>query len=120
MELQARADRLAQLIEEKLDIRGKGFEAKLNRAGRLLPKHIRTEAAILVEAMAHEAHPKLARQLDDARLERAASDVERYLQGLDPWARRKGIALDWMAGAAFKFLVVVGLTLALLRWRGFF
>ncbi len=119
MDLQKRADRLAQLIGNKLDVRGAGLEAKLKRAGRRLPKYIRGEARLLVDALAMEAHPKLARQIDKARLERAYHDVERYLQGLDAWARRRGGVLDWLAGNLFSLLLLAGLLIAVLVWRGF-
>ncbi|HGG06612.1 MAG TPA: hypothetical protein ENK28_14230 [Aliiroseovarius sp.] len=119
MDLHARADRLAHLIEEKLDTRGKGLEAKVRRAGRNLPKFIRAEAGLLIEALKVEAHPKLARQIDEARLEQAYANVERYLKGLDPWARRRGVVLNWLAGNALNLLIVAALTVAVLRWRGF-
>lgn len=119
MNLQAGADRLAQLIEERLDVRGAGLEAKLNRAGRSLPKYIRGEARLLVEAVTMQAHPKLSRQIDHARLEQAYGDVERYLLGLDAWARRRGVALNWLAGNAFNLLIIGAVLLAVLVWRGF-
>ncbi len=119
MDLQARADHLAQLIEDKLDVRGQGLEAKLHRAGRLLPKYIRGEADYLVEALKLQASPKLARQVDLARLRRGVADVERYLRDIDPWVRRRAVALSWLAANAFNLLVVAVLLLAVLLWRGF-
>ena len=119
MDLQSRADHLARLIEEKLDVRGHGLEAKLRRAGRLLPKHIRAEAAYLVAALKLQDSPKLARQIDEARLRRGLADVERYLRALNPWERRRDIALNWLALVAFSLLVVAGLVLTILVWRGY-
>ncbi len=119
MELQARADRLAHLIEERLDVRGTGLEAKLRRAGRLLPKHIRAEAGLLVEAMAVQGHPKLSRQVDMVRLARAAKVVENYLLDINPWDRRRAIVLNWLAVNAFNLLVIGAVGLAVLLWRGF-
>ena len=119
MDLHAQTDRLARLLEERLGLRGKGFAVKVQRAGRRLPKYIRGEAVALVDALAIESHPKLSQQVDTARLERAFKDVERYLLGVDPWARRRGIFLNWLAGQAFNLLIIIVLVLALLRWRGF-
>ncbi len=119
MDLQARADHLAQIIEEKLGVRGTGLETKLKRAGRRLPKHIRTQGALLVEALRLEGHPKLSQRADPARLERAFADIERYLSALDPSARRRANVLDWLAGQAFSFFVLAILAIALLRWQGF-
>ncbi len=57
MDIVARTDRLAQLLEERLDVRGKGFDAKLRRAGRLLPRHLRMKGQMLVDATTRADHP---------------------------------------------------------------
>ncbi len=119
MDLHESADHLAQLIEEKLGVRGAGLAAKLARAGRNLPKHIRTDATMLVDAVAFEAHPKLSRQIDPENLERAFANVERFLTNLDAGARRRGIILDWLAKLAFNLMMLVGLLVIILGWRGF-
>lgn len=119
MDLQTRTDYLARLMEEKLGVRGKGLEAKLKRAGRQLPRYIRDHGAALVEAQALQDHPRLSMHADPDRLERAYADIERYLKGLDLWARRRDTFLNWLAGLSASFLFLVVILLALLRWRGF-
>lgn len=119
MDVFENADRLAQLIEEKLGVRGAGLEAKLTRAGRNLPKHIRADALMLVNAMTYEGHPKLSRQLDYDRLDRAFANAEHYLVNVDTGARQRGLALDWLAKTAFNLILLAVLLMALLRWRGF-
>ena len=118
MDIQARADHLARMMGDRLDIRGQGLEAKLARAGKRLPRHIRDEAGLVVDALTYREHPKLARQVDEARLRRAVKTIERYLKNVDPWARRRGIFLDWLAGNAFGVLVMIGLVVALVVLRG--
>ena len=118
MDLRARADHLAQLMGDRLDIRGDGFEAKLANAGRRLPRYVRREGARIAEALEHETHPKLSRQIDVERLNRSAKVMERFLFSVDPWARRKGIFLNWLAGISFSLLVVLGLVLYLMARRG--
>ena len=118
MDLDARAEALAQLMEDRLGLRGDGFAAKLKRAGRRLPCRIRRDGAVIVEALDLQAHPKLSRQVDEARLTRALTHLDRYLRSIDPWERRKGVMLNWLAGLAFSLLVVAGLLIAALRWRG--
>lgn len=118
MDLEPRAEKLAQLMEERLGLGGDGFAAKLGRAGRSLPRRIRRDGAVIVEALALQAHPKLSRQIDEARLNRAFTHIERYLRAIDPWERRKGLLLNWLAGLAFSLLVVAGLLIAAMRWRG--
>lgn len=118
MDLQARAERLAQLMEERMDIRGTDLAAKLSRAGRRLPKRIHRDGAVIVQALELEAHPRLSRQMNMVQVKRAADHLERFLLDVDPWARRKGKMLNWLAGIAFSLLLILGLTLAVLRWRG--
>ena len=39
--IQQMADRVAQLLKERLGLGGKGLAAKMKRAGRLLPRKVR-------------------------------------------------------------------------------
>ena len=118
MDIAARTDRLAQLLEERLDVRGKGFDVKLRRAGRLLPRHLRMKGQLLVDATVRADHPRLLRQLDEAALDLAAADLERYLLSIDPWDRRKGIAVNVSAGLLFNLLVLALVVVGVLMWRG--
>ncbi len=117
MDLREKAEHLARLMGERLDATGEGFEARLAHAGKRLPRHIRAEGRLIAEALALAEHPTLSRQIDQRRLKRACRAVERYLLGVDPWARRKAVFLDWLAGLAFALLVVLGLSLLVLHWR---
>ncbi len=116
--LDDRADRLAALIEERLGVRGNGLEAKLNRAGRRLPRWVRREAGRLVEARRMAAHPKLMRRTDPDALDRAFGRCESWLRGIDPAERRKDRILGPLAVNAFNLLVVAGLFIAYLVWAG--
>ena len=118
MDLRARADHLAVLMGDRLDIRGEGFEAKLENAGKRLPRHIHREAARIAEALAFETHPKLSRQIDARQMKRASRTIERYLLGIDPWARRRGVFLNWLAGIVFSLLVLGAIVLLVLARRG--
>lgn len=119
MDLETRADKLAELLEARLDAGGTGLEAKLNRAGRRLPGHLRRELGYVVEAMRMAENPRLARQIDWARIDKACAAAKHHLRHVDPWERRKGIAINWLAGNAFNLLIVAGLTAAVIAWRGF-
>lgn len=118
MDLHARTDRLAQLLEQRLDIRGAGFEAKLRRAGRLLPRHLRREGAALADALRLSPHPKLGRQIDTGRLEKSADALERYLLSLDPWDRRRAMAVSVTSSILFNILVAGLLVAGVIAWRG--
>lgn len=119
MQLDDSADKVAQLLEQKLGIRGAGLEAKVTRAGRRLPRHLREEAEYMMLALRMQANPRLARQIDWPRLERGAQELERYLKGIDAWDRRRGLLVSWLAGNALNLLIVAALVAAVLAWRGF-
>lgn len=118
MNLHDRADRLARLMEDRLDIHGEGLAAKTRRAGRRVPRWVQRELEGLVEAMERAGHPKLAAQIDYARLESGLKRAEAWLAQVDPWNRRRGAVLDWLAGNAFNLLIVLALALAAMAWRG--
>jgi hypothetical protein len=118
MDLQARADRLARLIEERLDIRGAGLQAKLGRGGRRLPRAVRDAGEQLLLAQRMAANPRLARQIDHARIDALCDAAERVLKRIDPWERRVTILVNWLAGNAANIIVVAALALAAIAWRG--
>lgn len=118
MALQTRADHLAQLIEDKLGTRGQGLEAKLARAGRSLPADLRRELGYVVSALQMQTSPRLVRQIDWPRIDHAFDAAEAYLRRVDPWDRRKGLAINWLAGNALNLVIVAALTLAVMAWRG--
>ena len=118
MDIQARADKLAHLFEERLDVRGKGFAAKVRRAGRLVPRTLRRDTGLILRAMEFGRHPRLARQIDFRETERAADRLEAWLREINPWERRWNIVLGWLAGNAFNLLAVAALVMAVLVWRG--
>lgn len=118
MDLDDRLETIAALMEERMGIRGDGFEAKLARAGRRLPRRLRREGALLAEARALAEHPRLARRVDLRRLRKAARALERHLERIDAGKRRTTARINWLAGNALNILIVLGLLVAVIAWRG--
>lgn len=116
--LKDRNDALAQRIAEKLSVGGKSLDAKMRRAGRRLPKRLRREGRYLAYAEGLQAHPKLSRQIDLARIDTAYRDFKTHLDKIDPADRRWGWFLGMLGGMAFNLLLFSGLLIALLAWRG--
>ena len=114
-----RSDRLADLIEKRLGVRGRGLEAKLRKAGRLLPRWLRHEASRLVEAERLMAHPKLRMQTDPTTLDRAYRQCEKWLKAVDPAERRKGRVLAFLGVNAANLLIVSAAFIAYLVWAGY-
>lgn len=118
MDLHERADRLASLMEERLDIMGQGLAVKYHRSGRRLPRWVKREIAALLDALNRVDHPRLRAQIDFARIDSGTQRAEAWLSSIDPWDRRKGIVIHWLAGNAMNLILVIGLVIALMAWRG--
>lgn len=117
--IQQMADRVADLLQSRLRLRGNGLSEKLQRGGRVLPRGVRKAAQALADAATQAENPRLMMQLD---LEKVAADYDlcvRHLNGLGARDRRIGMMLDFGARLALIVLVVGGLLLAVLYWRGF-
>ena len=57
--IQQMADRVAQLLEERLSVGGRDLGAKFKRAGRILLKRVRDGADLLAVAAEKSRNPKL-------------------------------------------------------------
>ena len=116
--IQQMADRVAQLLDERLRLKG-SLEDQLRRAGRRLPRKVRAAGAVLVQAVAMAQNPKLLLQIDDETVALAYDLCVRHLNGVNPGAARKGALLNLAASIAFSLLVVGLLVLVVLYLRGF-
>ncbi|MEO1307948.1 MAG: hypothetical protein AAFV38_08470 [Pseudomonadota bacterium] len=113
------AAKLAKLMHERLGIRrGENFADKVRIAGRLLPRHVRRDAQILVESLPLLGHPKLARQVDDRQIKLAYRGVERHLLQIDRAYVVKGRILSVLAVIAFNILLIAGLIIGYMVWNG--
>ncbi|PTQ75623.1 hypothetical protein C8N42_101162 [Celeribacter persicus] len=114
-----RSEELAALMRDRLGVRlGEGFEAKVKHAGRRLPRWARRKSAVIVEALALEAHPKLAQQVQQKKVDKAFKELKYFLERQDVKTRRKNRLLDLIASIAFVILVTLGLVLGIMVWRG--
>ena len=117
--IQAMTDRVAQLMEEKLGLRGRGLEAKLTRGGRLLPRPVRSAALSLSAAAAMVQNPKLAIQVNDRQVAADYDICLRHLTALPASAGWGGHALASLRAIAFGLLTVAVLLIGYLVWRGY-
>ncbi|WP_068109758.1 hypothetical protein [Tropicimonas marinistellae] len=110
---------LAVLMREKLGVGGEDqLEVKLRRAGRLLPRAVRKDANYLVEMEKLAQHPKLSRQIDGERLNRAQAHLRNHLDTIDPADRRKGRILGIVAPLAFNLLLIAAALIVWMAWSG--
>lgn len=117
-DLAPQIDDIRALLDTQLRIRGATLDKQIHRAGRLLPRKIRAEAAFLVQANLLVQNPKLARMIDPGRVQRAHALVAAHLRGIDPKDRLKGRLLNIAGLLAFNLLLTGGLVVAYLVWRG--
>ena len=113
-----RREALEKQLYEKLGLRGKTLGTRLRRAGRLLPKRLRDEGRYLVDAERKLAHPRLATQVDEARVEKAFEALETHLKAIDAADRRRSRLIHWLAGLVFNLLILAAIVLIALRWQG--
>jgi len=118
MTYQDQENQIAELLEFKLGIRGKGLDRKLRKAGRALPKSVHRDANIVMDAARLQNNPKLARMVDDAQVQRAHAACETYLSAIDPWHRRQSAILGFLSTNAFNILAISAAVIAVMAWRG--
>ena len=116
--VQQMADRVAGLMEERLNVGGKGLRDKLKRGGRRLPRKIRREAEYLAEVAELAMHPKVQLMLDDARIAEAYDACVRYLNPLGASDRFKAGLIGVGGRIAFALLVVGAGVIGVMVWRG--
>ena len=95
------ADRVAQLLEERLGLGGRDLSAKLKRAGRMLPKKVRDSGKVLAAAAHKAQNPKL-------------------LIAIDPVGRRRDLFAGMVGSVGLGVLVLAVALLGFLAWRGYF
>ncbi|WP_146010324.1 hypothetical protein [Acidimangrovimonas sediminis] len=118
MTIQQMADRVAGLMVARLHVRGRDLSTKIRRGGKRLPRKLRPEAALLADAADRAGNPRLAQQLDEARLAQAYDALVRHLGPLGRSERRTALWRSMITSAAFALLVVLGLFLTVVVWRG--
>jgi hypothetical protein len=118
--IQQMADRVAQLLEERLGLGGKGLAAKLKRAGRLLPRKVRDAGRQLAVSAQKAQNPKLLGQIDMGEVTEAYDVCLKHLIGIDPVDRKRGYLTGMIGSVVFGVLVLLIAVAALLAWRGYF
>jgi len=111
-------DQITQLLRDKLGVRAADFPAALERARRRLPRRVYRQGQVLARAAPLLGHPKLGLTVKTAEITRANQTMRDYLESIDLADQRKGWWLGVLGTMAFNLLAVVGLTIAVLVWRG--
>ena len=105
-------------LRAKLGLRGKTLAAQIRKGGRLLPRHVRFDATYVAQASTVAGNPKLARMVDQAKLQRAYRNVMAHIASIDTAAARRDAALNFLASIAFIILTTAVLVITVIWWRG--
>ncbi len=115
------ADQIGQvrdLLSDKLGAKGVDLARASVRARPFLPRKVRRAVGQLAAAEPLARHPKLRLTLDPAALAAAAEVARSHLARVDRRDLRKGWWLGLLGGLVFNLLVLAGLVVAWLVWRG--
>jgi hypothetical protein len=118
--IQQMADRVAQLLEERLGLGGRDLSAKLKRAGRLLPKKVRDGGRLLASAAQKAQNPKLLGQIDMGEVTEAYDVCLKHLIAIDPVGRRRDLFAGMVGSVGLGILVLAVGLFGFLAWRGYF
>jgi hypothetical protein len=117
--IQQMADRVAGLLEERLNLGGRDLGTKLRRSGRILPKKVREAAQLLAVAAEKSKNPKLLGQIDMGEVADAYDACVRHLTAIDPAGRRRDTVAGMIGSVGFGILALILGIIALLAWRGY-
>lgn len=113
------ADRVAELIEDRLHVSGATLADKLRKGRRFLPRKVRHQAEYLAASAAKASVPRLQLQIDHRKVSAAYDACVRYLKPLGAGSRRRAGFLHLVTSVAAAVLVTAALVIAVLVWRGF-
>jgi hypothetical protein len=117
--IQQMAERVAALLEERLNMKGNGLAEKLRKRGRLLPRKVRLAAEQLADAATRSQNPKLLLQINETAVASAYDICSKHLGKIDVADRRRGTVLRTASSMAVSLMVVALLAIGVLYWRGY-
>ena len=117
--MQQMVDEVSAALRDKLRVRGRSLSGQIRKAGRSLPRGVRSDATYLAQSVALADNPKLARMIDMAKARRAHRNVLAHLDTIDLAAQRRNAALNLLASIMFALLATGVLLLFVLWARGF-
>lgn len=116
------ADEVASLMAARFGGLRRGHQAELGvmmrKRGGALPRKLRRDARFLEQAERMAGQPKLARQVDFQKLERAHKSLTGYLRPLGKGVRLQGRAVSTVASVLFGLMLLAAVALWIMTVRG--
>ena len=117
-DITAKAEEVRLALRAKLNARGRTLTKAVAHAGRLLPKKLAKQAAIIIKAQGFGGNPKLMRRIDMGAIDTAHSGIMTFLDAIDVQERRKTRVLRWFGGMAFNLILITTSFVIWLWWSG--
>ncbi|WP_107496352.1 hypothetical protein [Thalassobius sp. I31.1] len=117
-EIEDKAEEIFDALGRSFRLRGSSLSARVRKAGRLLPRHLRRDLKYMCDAQELAANPRLAKLVDMKRIERTHRTALRWLADVDPGARARDLLWESAWRIGLVILVVGGGLIAVLAWRG--
>ncbi|MFD1883787.1 hypothetical protein [Paracoccus pacificus] len=121
-DVHAMADDVAGLIVSRLGGARRGepvdLQTMLRRRGGALPGKLRREALVLAQADKLSESPRIARQLDMERLDKAHAALVSHLQPLGAASRFTGGLTNVIASVMFGLLILAAVVIWVMVRRG--
>lgn len=115
--IQQMAERVAALMEDRLQARGDGLARKLKKAGRLLPRKVHQAANRLATAWVQSHNPKLLLQIDEAAVAADYDLCVRHLSAINPLLGRWRGVMRVISSVLVGLLVLGLVALAFFAFR---
>ncbi len=116
--IQQMADRVAELMQSRMRVRGRDLTDKVRRAGKRLPKKVRTAAEVLALSAQAARVPKNYQRVDPEVAAMAYDICLRHLKPMDGAKRRRALFADIGLSTGFALVATGALVIGLLIWRG--
>lgn len=109
---------VSDLMKTRLGIKAPTLQGQTRKAQKRLPRKLRRAAQELSESSALATHPKLSRMIDQTNATRNAKALRKHLGSIDTAGRKRKRRLGIAASLMFNLLVLSGVILGVLVWRG--
>ncbi len=107
---------LARVFEAQMGVKSRSLRQALRRAGRRLPRHLRKQGGVILQAQQLAGNPKLARQINMREVDQAYAAITNHLEAINVADERKGRWLNLAGIVAANFLIVVAAFVLWLWW----
>ena len=109
---------IGKALEEAYHADGKTYAQKLRQTRKHLPRKLAKDAEYLLEAEQKLKHPKMRRQVDQARVASTKRAMLRQTQGVDLERDRSKARFAWGSSLVFQLIIAMALIFGVAKYMG--